>query len=118
MVRQLALPVEIVAGETVRNASGLALSSRNGYLDDRERIEASNLYAVLTWVTGAVKSGRSDWRKIEQEATDALRARGWQPDYIAIRNQTDLQEPTPRTPLVVLGAAKVAGTRLIDNLEL
>jgi len=117
MVRQLAFPTEIFAGQTIREASGLALSSRNGYLSEAKRTEAASLNAVLTAVAAAVRSGRSDWRTIEGEAIEALTARGWKPDYISIRNQVDLQEPVPGNPLVVLGAAKLAGTRLIDNLE-
>jgi pantoate--beta-alanine ligase len=118
MVRQLALPIDIVAAETIRDSDGLAPASRNGYLGDPERVEAAKVNSVLTWTAGAVKSGRSDWRMIEQEETDALSARGWQPDYVAIRNQVDLQEPAPGDRLVILAAAKLTGTRLIDNLEL
>ena len=106
-----------MAGDTVRDLNGLALSSRNCYLNELQRIEAAHLSAVLRAVAAAVKSGGSDWRVIEQEAREALGARGWQPDYIAIRNQIDLQEPVSGNRLVVLGAAKLEGTRLIDSLE-
>jgi pantoate--beta-alanine ligase len=104
-----------VAAETIRDSDGFALSSRNGYLGDPERVEAANLNAVLTWTTGAVKSGRNDWRTIEQEATDALSARGWQLGYVAIRNQVGLREPAPGDRLVILAAAKLTGTRLIAS---
>ena len=117
MVRQLALPIEIVAAETIRESSGLALSSRNGYLNDIERVEAAELNAVLNSVAAALKAGRTDWQELEREATDVLTGRGWRPDYVAIRNQADLLDPTPDEGLVVLGAAKLAGTRLIDNVE-
>ena len=117
LVRQLALPIEIVPAETVRDSSGLALSSRNGYLSDLQRVEAAELNAVLNDVAAALKANRSDWATLEQEAADALTRRGWRPDYVAIRNQADLLAPTPGAALIVLGAAKLGGTRLIDNVE-
>jgi pantoate--beta-alanine ligase len=117
MVRQLALPIEIVAAETVRDSSGLALSSRNGYLSDRQRVEAAQLRAVLGHVAAALRSGRTDWAILERQATDALAARGWRPDYVAIRRQDDLRDPAIGDRLVVLGAARLDGTRLIDNLN-
>jgi pantoate--beta-alanine ligase len=118
MVRQLALPIEIVPAETVRDASGLALSSRNGYLNESQRAEAAQLHAALSTVAAAAGSGRTDWRNIEREAQDLLAARGWQPDYVAIRRQSDLREPSTGEPLVALAAARLGGTRLIDNLEI
>jgi pantoate--beta-alanine ligase len=123
LVRQLALPIEIVPAETVRDSSGLALSSRNGYLSDTQRVEAAQLSAVLNKVAAALKSNRTDWTSLEREATDVLAGRGWRPDYVAIRNQADLLAPTPGLAatngngLVVLGAATLDGTRLIDNVE-
>jgi pantoate--beta-alanine ligase len=123
MVRQLALPIEIVAAETVRDASGLALSSRNGYLDGPQRDKAAELHAALSKMAAAVRSGRGDWLTLEQEAQEFLGAGGWQPDYMAIRRRSDLSQPaagnaSTAEPLVVLGAARLAGTRLIDNLEI
>jgi pantoate--beta-alanine ligase len=117
LVEQLALPIEIVPAETIRGSSGLALSSRNGYLSDPQRVEAAQLNAVLNGVAAALKTNRTDWATLEQEAADVLTGRGWRPDYVAIRNQADLLAPTPGGGLVVLGAAKLAGTRLIDNVE-
>lgn len=118
MVRQLALPIDMIAAETVREASGLALSSRNSYLQAAERAEAVQLQATLARLAAAVRSGRSDWQRLEREAMDSLAARGWQPDYVAVRRRGDLLPPTGREPLVALAAAKLAGTRLIDNLEI
>jgi pantoate--beta-alanine ligase len=118
MVRQLALPIELAAAETVRDPSGLALSSRNGYLNDAQRVEAAQLHAALRALVVGVKSGRTDWRSLEREAQEFLAARGWQPDYVAIRRQTDLREPSTGEPLVALAAARLGGTRLIDNLEI
>ncbi len=123
MVRQLALPIDIIAGETVRAADGLALSSRNGYLSDTERAQAPFLRQTLT-KTGAaagaeLRAGRADLADIEQHACEALRNAGWVPDYVAVRKQSDLQSPSAQdSEVVVLGAARLGGTRLIDNLEL
>jgi pantoate--beta-alanine ligase len=117
MVRQLALPIDILPAETVRDSSGLALSSRNSYLNERQRIEAAQLSATLGRVAEAVKSARTDWAVLEREAAGELAACGWRPDYVAIRNQRDLGAPAAGERLVVLGAAMLAGTRLIDNLE-
>jgi pantoate--beta-alanine ligase len=117
MVRQLALPIELIAAETVRDSTGLALSSRNGYLSVAERIEAAQLYAVLSKAAAAARLGRTDWQRLEQDATDALSARGWRPDYVAIRNRADLGDPATGDRLVALGAAVLGGTRLIDSLE-
>ena len=118
MVRQLALPVEIIAAETTRADDGLALSSRNGYLSAGERSEAPALVRELRRIADAVQGGSRDWTTLEQAALDALRARGWQPDYIAIRRRADLGAPEGRDPLVVLAAARLGTTRLIDNLEI
>ncbi len=117
MVRQLALPIDIVPVETVREASGLALSSRNGYLSDGEREEARHLHAVLRSASAAIESGDADFARIEHTAVDTLRKRGWQPDYVAIRNRSNLGAPLPRQPVVVLAAARLGATRLIDNIE-
>jgi len=117
MVRQFALPVQIVAAATVRDASGLALSSRNGYLDAAQRVEAAQLYAALRTAAGQLRGGSSDWGRIEQLAADSLTARGWRPDYVAIRRRSDLGPPAATAPLVILGAATLGNARLIDNLE-
>ena len=117
MVRQLELPVEIVAGETCRADDGLALSSRNGYLSADERVEAVALSRELKGIAGALRSGRRDFAALEQAAMDALTARGWRPDYVALRRQADLGAPAEGEPLVVLAAARLGATRLIDNLE-
>ena len=123
MARQFALPTDIVAAETYRADDGLALSSRNGYLSKDERIEAPNLYQQLNDVALAVRDGHINLNQLEIQAQEKLSARGWLPDYIAIRKQSDLQKPTAedleqQVPLVVLAAAKLGSTRLIDNLEI
>ncbi|WP_157267559.1 pantoate--beta-alanine ligase [Azohydromonas aeria] len=119
MVRQLALPVRIVAGETCRAGDGLALSSRNGYLSPAERAEAVELHRLLDNIARVVRDGRTDVAHLEQEAMATLQRRGWQPDYVAIRRQADLLEPHGLDePMVVLAAAKLGKTRLIDNVEI
>jgi pantoate--beta-alanine ligase len=117
MVRQLALPIEVIGGETIREADGLALSSRNVYLSSAERGEARELHAALARTAAAIRSGRLDWDGLQQAALDALRKRGWTPDYVAIRRRDNLLEPAAGAPLVVLAAGTLGTTRLIDNLE-
>jgi len=118
MVRQLAMPIEIVGLETARADDGLALSSRNGYLSPEQRQEAVALQRALRSVVDAVAAGRTDYLALEAAAMEGLRSRGWAPDYIALRRQADLGVPDGASPLVVLGAARLGTTRLIDNLEL
>jgi len=117
MVRQFALPIEIVAGETQRADDGLALSSRNGYLSSAEREEAVQLSLALQRIGAAAQAGRADFAALEDEAMQTLARRGWKPDYLTVRRRSDLQTPSAGEPLVVLGAAKLGATRLIDNLE-
>lgn len=118
MVRDFALPITIAGGETVRAEDGLALSSRNGYLGAGERAESTALITQLRAVADAVRADPGRTEAAEQAAMQALRARGWAPDYIAVRGRTDLL-PTASAgaPRVVLAAARLGNTRLIDNLE-
>lgn len=123
MCRQFQLPVNILAHETVRDADGLALSSRNMYLSPAERGEAPQLYAALQAVQARIRAGDADKAELEGQAIAALARRGWQVDYVALRRQRDLHEPSAEEiragePLVVLAAARLGGTRLIDNLEI
>jgi pantoate--beta-alanine ligase len=109
MVRQLNLPVDVLAGETVREADGLAMSSRNGYLGATERAEAPRLHRTLQ----RVKDGMDC-----KDAVRELAAAGWKPDYVEVRRRRDLAPPEGRErELVVLAAARLGSTRLIDNLE-
>jgi len=125
MVQQFALPIDIIGGPTLRAADGLALSSRNNYLSSAERREAVQLSQALQAMAGALRSGTSDVAALEQQAMAALAARGWQPDYLTVRQRSNLQTPGAAevaalandAGLVVLGAAKLGKTRLIDNLE-
>jgi pantoate--beta-alanine ligase len=118
MVRQLALPIEIIPAETVRGADGLALSSRNAYLSAEERREAPRLYHVLRYAHDEIMAGARDLQRIELHSMSELANNGWKPDYIAVRRQSDLQAPTPEDrDIVVLAAARLGRTRLIDNVE-
>jgi pantoate--beta-alanine ligase len=117
MVDQFALPIEIVAGDTERASDGLALSSRNGYLSATERSEAVRLSQALRGMADAVRAGRTDYEVIEADAMGALAGHGWAPDYLTVRRRHDLQTPRGGDALVVLGAARLGSTRLIDNLE-
>jgi pantoate--beta-alanine ligase len=121
MVRQFALPIEIVGSETFRADDGLALSSRNGYLSATERAEAVQLSKALKAMAEAVQSsllGERDLAAIEARAMQTLTQRGWQPDYLVLRRRADLQAPSAGEPLVALAAARLGSTRLIDNLEI
>lgn len=110
MVRQLNLPVEILAGETAREPDGLAMSSRNAYLSSAERAEAPRLHRVLRKV--------ADAKATPAEAMSELSGAGWKPDYVEVRQRADLAvSQNEHAQRVVLGAARLGGTRLIDNLE-
>lgn len=117
MVQQFALPIEIVSGETERAASGLALSSRNGYLSEAERLEAVQLSMALKTMAAALRAGEQDMAALEARAMKTLTERGWKADYLTVRRRSDLQPPQAGDALVVLGAARLGTTRLIDNLE-
>lgn len=127
MAKQFALPVEIIPGETIRAEDGLALSSRNGYLSAEERAEAPELIKALKEVRQRVLDlnvrDAKAISEIEKLAVASLAGRGWKPDYIAIRQQSDLapalnEQLQAGEPLVILTAAKLGKTRLIDNLEI
>ena len=119
MVRELNVPVEILAGETVRAEDGLALSSRNGYLGATERAEAPRLRRELVRIKEAITAGQRDFAALEKAAAENLTANGWKVDYVAVRNgETLAPAQADDTRLVILGAAWLGTTRLIDNLEL
>ena len=129
MVQQMALPIQIVGVDTLRADDGLALSSRNGYLSADERTRAVELSGALKKMVANVRgnlpsnlSGEASKviAQIEEQAMQSLRVKGWQPDYLVVRHQHDLSAVThfSDAPLVVLGAARLGSTRLIDNLEI
>lgn len=129
MVRDLNLPIEIIGVPTVRAEDGLALSSRNGYLSAEERREAPRLYRALKNIVSRLREGAIDLRELEAKAVSELEENGWKPQYVAVRKTLDLREPgvikcasadgSAARPegLVVLGAAWLGQTRLIDNIE-
>ena len=122
MVHQLALPIAVVGAETCRAEDGLALSSRNGYLSDLERTEAAQLALALRALgrdaLAAAHALPTQRAALEAKAMAELKQRGWVPDYLTVRRRHDLQAPQAGDALVVLGAAKLGATRLIDNLEI
>ncbi len=124
MVAQFNLPIEIMAGETVREANGLALSSRNGYLNEVQRSAASQLNSALQGIVNRIKNGDDDFLALEIAASQNLMQQGWEVDYVSVRSASTLQPATTQdNDLVVLGAAKITNktsgkTRLIDNIEL
>jgi pantoate--beta-alanine ligase len=119
MVNDLNMPVEIVPVDTGRAEDGLALSSRNGYLSAVERAEAPRLYQHLTRMKTAIESGERDFARLSEETSADLAQRGWQVDYIEVRNACNLK-PAMHTDhnLVILIAARIGHTRLIDNIEI
>lgn len=119
MVRQLNLSIEIDAGETVRASDGLALSSRNRYLSDEERAEAAHLYRVLLKIKQEVETGNRNFQELQENARETLVNHGWIVDYVVLR-QRDTLVPVQANDrnLIVLGAARLGITRLIDNLEM
>ncbi len=129
MVQQMALPIAIHGGETLRADDGLALSSRNGYLSAEERAEAVQLSHALQGARSQILAGRAAGsltvdgvQALEQAATQGLNARGWQTDYVLVRRQRDLllasaDELQGTEPLVILAASRLGRTRLIDNIE-
>lgn len=118
MVRDLHMPVRLVGVPTVREASGLALSSRNGYLDEEQRQQAAGLYATLLHTATLLRQGERDYRRLEAEASQALEAAGLRPDYVHICARHSLESATASDQeLVILAAAWAGNTRLIDNIQ-
>jgi len=122
MVQSFNMPIQIVPAETVRAPDGLALSSRNTYLTPEERAEAPNLYRVLREIADAIAAGRTDYANLEAQARMELARRGWKVDYVAVRHGLALRIPHPEgydhpNLLIVLAAAALGTTRLIDNVD-
>jgi len=117
LVRQFNLPIEIIAGETKREDDSLAMSSRNGYLAEKLRAQASQLYHALQCAVQQMERGK-DIASAEVEAAASLTEAGWQVDYVSVRSANTLLPPEPdENRLIVLGAARLGSTRLIDNIE-
>lgn len=118
LVGQLNLPIGIIGGETVRASDGLALSSRNQYLSAEERAEAASLFRSLQGIRQAILAGEEDFERLQKNAVESLEARGWSVDYLVVRRQEDLQPAgCSDRELVVLAAARLGKTRLLDNVE-
>ena len=118
LVEQLNLPVLIIGGETVRDPDGLALSSRNQYLNPNERAEAPFLYRTLQRLRQALQQGERDFGRIERQAAELLSGRGWAVDYVSVRTQSDLAPADASSrDLVIVAAARLGKTRLLDNVE-
>jgi len=119
MVAELCMPVEIVAAPTVRDADGVAMSSRNQYLTAAERALAPRIYATLEQAAVRLRSGEADFASIERAGVQALTQAGFAPEYFAVRQAADLASPTPAArTLVVLTAARLGKARLIDNVQI
>ena len=122
MVQQFNLPIQIVPAETVRAEDGLALSSRNNYLSPKERKEAPRLYQTLRTIADGIAAGRTDYANLEADGRAALARHGWKVDYVAVRHGLALRIPHAEgfdhpNLLIVLAAAKLGNTRLIDNVD-
>lgn len=118
LVRQFNLPIQIIAGDTVREPSGLAMSSRNGYLTPTQKAEAAQLHQCLVGIVNAIKQGNTNFTDLTQAASHTLTQQGWLVDYISVRSANTLQPATNEdSQLVVLIAAKLGNTRLIDNID-
>jgi pantoate--beta-alanine ligase len=117
MARDLNIPVEIVGVATVREESGLAMSSRNGYLSAEEKTTAAKLYQSLCIAREAVLAGRQSYQEIERQALLFLQESGFQPDYFVVCRASDLKKADENDQeLVLLAAARLGKTRLIDNV--
>lgn len=116
LVEDLSLPIEIISGPTRRENDGLALSSRNQYLDEDERATAPKLYAILRQIGDELESGKRNYGELETRAMTELRELGFDPEYVSIRRAANLEAPDRDTDqLVILAAAQLGKARLIDN---
>ena len=121
LVREFNMPIEVIAGHTIRAEDGLALSSRNGFLTASERAEAPRLHRLLEALVASVRAGARNFAALENAVLSELKQNHWSPDYVAIRRRQDLQAPKEDAGagnLVVVAAAKLGTTRLIDNVEI
>jgi len=118
MVDDLCMPVQIVAAPTVRDADGLAMSSRNQYLTPSERALAPQIYATLQAAAHRLRAGDAEFASIERAGFVALESAGLRPEYFAVRQASDLSSPAPDArELVVLAAVRLSKARLIDNVQ-
>ncbi len=119
MVEDLCMPIDIMAGDIVREGDGLAMSSRNGYLTEQERPIANQLYKTLSWVCEQISAGQRDYMALEKAARKQIEAMGFKPDYISVANSRTLDPAADDdTQITVLGAMYTSHARLIDNISL
>jgi pantoate--beta-alanine ligase len=117
MVRDLSTPVRVLAGDTVRESDGLAMSSRNRYLNDKQRVIAATLFRTLQTVGEKISAGERDLRRLCEEAVIVLHDAGFAPDYVQALDAATLEKVSDATnAIVVAGAAYLGKARLIDNL--
>jgi pantoate--beta-alanine ligase len=118
MVADLCMPVEIVGAPTMRDADGLAMSSRNRYLTPAERALAPRIFETLQTAANRVRTGDADFASIERAGFATLESAGFRPDYFSVRKAEDLSPATPQAhELVILTAARIGKARLIDNVQ-
>ena len=119
MVGDMCMPIDIVSVATVRETDGLAMSSRNNFLSSKERRVAPRLHRILQDYREAIANGFDDYQHLEKHALEDLVLLGFQPDYVSIRDAETLESVTPDTEaIVILAAARLGRTRLIDNVTL
>ncbi|MDD0973336.1 pantoate--beta-alanine ligase [Pseudomonas fontis] len=119
LVRDLNMPIQIIGEPTVRAEDGLALSSRNGYLNQEQRAIAPTLYRVLRQMAEAIRDGQRDYPALLEQGQQQLLAGGFKPDYLEVRQALSLRPAVDcDRDLVILAAAYLGNTRLIDNLHL
>ncbi len=117
MVEDLNFPITVIGLPTVREADGLAMSSRNGYLDDEERQRAPRLYACLQGMEQALRQGNRDYSGLEKQAMTDLENAGFRVDYVSIMSSNDLKNPQlDEKELVILASAWLGNARLVDNI--
>ncbi len=118
MVRDLGMPIQILGVETQREDDGLAMSSRNAYLDAEQRRRAPALFGSLRAAAQRIHGGETDFEGIEKEGMEALRSAGFEPEYFNVRCSADLSDAGPESSdLVILTAARLGKARLIDNIR-
>ena len=117
LVKDMGMPLDIISAPTVREDDGLAMSSRNQRLGEKERAVAPALYQTLSATAAALEAGDDDYASLEESAVERLRAAGFEPDYVSIRRADDLAMPEQSIDdLVIMAAAEIGGVRLIDNV--
>jgi pantoate--beta-alanine ligase len=120
MTKDLNLPVKVLGAQTMRESNGLAMSSRNNYLSTEEKNTASTIYKVLSAIAEKLIAGNNKYTEMEESGKEVLKKAGFDPDYISILRQSDLQLPSDEEDideLVILCAANLGAARLIDNLQ-